>query len=73
MIRYHMGVYGLNEFDERSGEYPLRGDQSKTSEQRRGQSLANAWHHYPIVKLMYFCDELATLSEKASEQKGETQ
>ena len=56
MIRYHMGVYGLREFDEKKGEYPLRGG-----------GMANAWHHHPIVKVMYFCDELATLDEKANE------
>ena len=72
MIKYHIGVYGLNEFykegDWQQGEYPLRGDDSKSKEERRGQSLANAWYHNPIVKLMYFCDELATLEEK---DKGE--
>lgn len=56
MIKYHMGVYGLKEFDERSGEYNLRNKQ-----------MANAWFHNPIVKLMYFCDEIATLREKALE------
>lgn len=73
MIKYHMGVYGLNEFykedDWQTGEYPLRGDETKTKEERRGKSLANAWYHNPIVKVMYFCDELATLEEKAKEQK----
>ncbi len=79
MITYHMGVYGLNEFYEdgswQTGEYPLRGDHTNdkhlTKEEsqaaRYGKSLANAWYHNPIVKLMYFCDELATLEEKASE------
>ena len=56
MIRFHMGVYGLKEFDDKKGEYPLRGG-----------GMANAWHHHPIVKAMYFCDELATLEEKADE------
>ncbi len=56
MIRFHMGVYGLKEFDDKMGEYPLRGG-----------GMANAWHHHPIVKVMYFCDELATLEEKADE------
>lgn len=55
MIKFHMGVYGLTEFDEEKGEYPLRGG-----------SMANAWYHHPIVKVMYFCDELATLQEKAA-------
>ncbi len=54
MIKYHMGVYGLVEFDEKSGEYELRNKQ-----------MANAWYHNPIVKIMYFCDEIATLKEKA--------
>ena len=64
MIKYHMGVYGTVEFDEKSGEYPLRGDSTKSSEERYGQSLANAWYHNPIVKVMYFCDELETLGNK---------
>jgi len=53
IIKYHMGIYGLVEFDEKSGEYTLR-----------NESMANAWYHYPIVKVMYFCDELVTLEEK---------
>lgn len=73
MIKYHMGVFGLNEFDEKSGEYPLRGDHAddekmtkeESKKARYGQSLANAWYHNPIVKVMYFCDELATLQEKS--------
>ena len=52
MIRYHMGVYGLKEFDPKKGEYELRNKQ-----------MANAWYHYPIVKVMYFCDELVSLGE----------
>jgi 23S rRNA maturation-related 3'-5' exoribonuclease YhaM len=56
MILYHMGVYGLVEFDEDKGEYPLRGG-----------SMANAWYHHPIVKVMYFCDEIETLQAKAKE------
>ncbi|MFA5382236.1 MAG: HD domain-containing protein [Candidatus Micrarchaeia archaeon] len=70
MIRYHMGVYGCNEFykpdDSQSGEYPLRGDNTKSKEERYGNSLANAWYHNPICKLLYFCDELATLRDKAT-------
>lgn len=62
MILYHMGVYGLKEFQdpgrEHKGEYMLRHD-----------GLANAWYHHPIVKVMYFCDELVTLEEKAEEKK----
>ena len=57
MIKYHMGIYGLVEFQdagkEHKGEYTLR-----------NKSMANAWFHHPIVKLMYFCDEIATLREK---------
>jgi len=78
MIRFHMGIYGLREFYEEDSseyrthaEYPLRGDHSKdrklTKEQsqkaRYGQSMRNAWYHNPICKLMYFCDELATMQE----------
>ena len=67
MIKYHMGVYGLHEYDEKSGEYPLRGDDQLSKEERRGKSLANAWYHNPIVKIMYFCDELETLQAKQAE------
>jgi 23S rRNA maturation-related 3'-5' exoribonuclease YhaM len=75
MIRYHMGVYGCNEFYEgegKDGEYPIRSDHSEcegmTKEEsqafRYGKSLANAWYHNPIVKLMYFSDELETMESK---------
>ncbi len=67
MIKYHMGVYGLTEFEEKSGEYPLRGNDSLPKEERRGKSLANAWYHNPIVKVMYFCDELETLESKVND------
>lgn len=79
MIKYHMGVYGLNELysedDWQTGEYPLRGDhaddENMTKEEskaaRYGKSMANAWYHNPIVKVMYFCDEIATLEEKTKE------
>ena len=67
MIKYHMGPYGTFEFGSYCSEYPIRGDKSLNPTDRRGKSLANAWYHNPIVKLMYFCDELATLEEKAKE------
>ena len=75
MIRYHMGVYGLNEFQESSGEYPLRGDhiacegmtKDESKDFRYGKSMANAWYHNPLVKLMSICDEMATMEEKAKE------
>jgi len=79
MIRYHMGVYGLNEFykkdDWQTGEYPLRGDhiaceglsKEESKAARYGKSMANAWYHNPIVKLLYICDELETLQSKAAE------
>ncbi len=60
MILYHMGIYGLVEFQdegkETKGEYKLRNN-----------GLANAWYHNPIIKIMYFCDEIATLKEKVKE------
>jgi len=77
MIRFHMGVYGLNEFykegDWQTGEYALRGDHiaceglSKEESQRAryGKSWANALFHNPVCKVMYFADEIATLREKA--------
>ncbi len=52
MIFYHMGVYGTKEYDPDKGEYPLRGG-----------GLANAWFHFPPVKIIYFADELATIAE----------
>ncbi len=58
LIKFHMGTYGTLEFGAYCSEYPIRGDKSKSKEERYGQSLANAWYHNPIVKLMYFCDEL---------------
>jgi len=64
MIRFHMGVYGLDEFAPGKGEYNLRGDDSLPKEERYGKSLANAWYHNPIVKVMYFCDEIETLNDK---------
>jgi len=77
MIKFHMGLYGLNEFYKGSkwetGEYDLCGDHSKDSEMtkeqsqeyRYGQSLKNAWFHNPICKIIYFADELETLEDKA--------
>jgi len=75
MIKFHMGVYGTTEWEAYSAEYPLRGDHSKdegmTKEEsqkaRYGQSLRNAWYHNPIVMVMYFCDELQMLGEKAEQ------
>jgi len=61
MILYHMGIYGLAEFQNEGqahkGEYTLRGN-----------GMVNVWNHYPVVKLMYFCDELATIHEKTEEE-----
>lgn len=80
MIKYHMGIWGLFEFYEKgsweydtNAEYHLRGDHSKDAEMTReeskavryGKSMANAWFHNPICKIVYFCDEIATLEEKA--------
>lgn len=62
MIKFHMGVYGLLEFDSYCSEYPLRGDKTMSKEERYGKSLANAWYHNPIVKFMYFCDEIDNLA-----------
>ena len=87
VIRFHMGLYGLNEFYEKDSweyktfaEYELQGDHAScegmTKEESQkasyGKSLRNAWYHNPICKVMYFCDELATLEEKASEVPAAT-
>ena len=80
MIRFHMGLYGCFEFQDKegdpNGEYPLRSDHTKveglskeeSSKRRYGKSLANVWYHNPICKVMSMCDEIATFEEKA---KGE--
>lgn len=62
MIKFHMGLYGLLEFDSYCSEYPLRGDQTLSKEAKYGKSLANAWYHNPIVKFIYFCDEIDNLA-----------
>ena len=78
MIKFHMGPYGTNEFYEKgswqSGEYPLRGDHSndkkisreESKKLRYGKSLANAWFHNPVCKIIYFCDEIESLESKAA-------
>lgn len=62
MIKFHMGIYGCFEFEGYAAEYPLLGDKALSKEERRGKSMRNAWYHNPIVKLMYFCDELETFT-----------
>lgn len=65
MIMFHMGIYSSLEFNAGSkynkGEYSLTGVPGATKEERYGKSLRNAWYHNPIVKLMYFCDELESM------------
>lgn len=51
MIQYHMGVYGTYESNNKYGEYLL-------------QTLTTVWNAFPIVKIIYFCDEIATLKGK---------
>lgn len=84
MIRYHMGLYGLVEFNgttgwqAKNGEYCLLGDYTdcpfdeKTQKIEKqqwgyGRSMRNAYYHNPIVKLMSFADEIATMEEKTLE------
>lgn len=66
MIKFHMGVYGTLEWNKGSygGEYSLTGVPGATKEDRYGKSLRNAWYHNPIVKLMYFCDEFESFSDR---------
>ena len=55
MILYHMGPYGAKEVGfMKPGDYTLRGG-----------GLMKAWNK-PIVKMMYLCDELASMKEKAN-------
>ena len=59
MILYHMGIYGTFDFFEHQegrGEYSLRGG-----------GLINAWYHCPNAKILYLCDELATIEEDHKE------
>ncbi len=58
LILYHMGIYGLKEFSSK-GEYSLF-------------SLVRAWDQDPAVKVMYFCDEIATLEEVRVEARLQT-
>lgn len=83
MIRFHMGLYALNEtykvgsWEYKNAEYPLRGDHSKcegmskeeSQKARYGKSLMNAWYHNPVTKIMYFMDEISTFESRAA---GET-
>jgi len=69
LIKFHMGVYGLYEFDTRKGEYALRGAHALSKEQRYGQSLANVWNHNPVVKFMYFCDEISTIEDRPAKKE----
>ena len=64
MIKYHMGIYGLFEYDPGKGEFPLRSDGTGSKEERYGKSLRNAWYHNSIVKFMYFCDEMSTREDR---------
>lgn len=64
MIKFHMGIYGLDEYDPTKGEYSLVSDGTGTKEERYGKSMRNAWFHNPIVKFMYFCDEIATAEDR---------
>lgn len=80
MIRYHMGVFGLHEAQDKegdpNGEYNLRGDHSgdppkmskeqKLASQKRryGKSLMNARFHNPVCFWMHVADMQATAEEK---------
>lgn len=82
MIQFHMGIYALHEFYDRgswsakNGEYNLRSDKAvcegmnkKESKMvRYGKSLANAWFHNPICKIMYFMDEISALEAKTAKE-----
>ena len=68
MIRYHMGVYHVIEYDDKAGEYHLLSQTPDApKEERYGKSYRNALYHNPIVKLISIADELATMEEKALE------
>jgi len=79
MIRFHMNIYGTHEWCAGSkyeqGEFPLLGDHSdcdglskeESKAKRYGKSLRNAIYHNPIVAVMHYADNLATMREKAKE------
>ncbi len=52
MIRYHMGVYGVEDHEQGIGEYSIL-------------QMLKVWKRFPIVKVMNICDVLATLKNKA--------
>ncbi len=63
-------ILGDPEYPLTSGEVENPRDMTKAqkvaSQKRRyGMSLRNAWYHNPIVKFMYFADELATAEDRA--------
>ena len=51
IIRYHMGMYGTNEFSDYINEYSLK-------------ELTEVYNKNPICKLFYFADEITVIKEK---------
>jgi len=47
LIKYHMGMYGTNEFGKFKGEYPI-------------EYLATAYNNNKLAKLFYFCDDMSS-------------
>ncbi len=55
IIRYHMGMYGTNEFSNYAHEYSLK-------------ELVEVYNKNPICKLFYFADEITAIKEKMKDE-----
>ncbi len=55
IIRYHMGMYGTNEFSNYLNEYSLK-------------ELVEVYNKNPVCKLFYFADEISTIKEKLNDK-----
>lgn len=56
MIQFHMGIYGSQECMYDKGEYMMRPD-----------GMFKAYNKWPLVKFIYFADEMAAAQERAEE------
>lgn len=56
MIKYHMCIYNSIECMGDKGEFVMRPD-----------GMFKAWNRWPLVKFIYFADEIATAQERAEE------
>jgi len=57
IITYHMGIYGTNEFNQKTGEYTF-------------SELVEIWSRKKLVKIFYFCDDVCTQLFERREKNG---